>query len=143
MIDCEEQATNGKSGWTGWSVSTSGVFWWVLFWLCAILFFGLALSSAVYEVTTPEWSSLRVLVRKLYSIVAFVVLGYMLTKAQSARDRQVPAVRAALLIALYSGAIEIAQVAAGSREGLTSQTADVSLGLAGGLAGALLAGRHR
>ena len=108
------------------------------------LLFWAALSHRVYSETLPIGLidrmfgedadegpfALHVVLRKLYSIAAFTVLGFVVDRALP-RSRR-PALRAALVVAAFSAAIEIAQKARGAHEGLLSNAFDVACGALGG-----------
>jgi predicted membrane-bound mannosyltransferase len=113
------------------------------FWIASALalaaaLFWVATSTEVYELTSPSVLLFHVLLRKTYSIVAFAVLGFIADKALGPSARAAP--RAALLLAAYSAAIEVAQFAHGTREGLSWNVVDVLCGAAGGWLG-VVAGR--
>jgi hypothetical protein len=110
----------------------------------AVLFWA-ALSHRIYNHTLPraliervfgeddsEGSALavRVLLRKLYSIVAFALIGFVVDKALPRTRR--PALRAALIVAGFSAAIEVAQKLHHAHEGLASEAFDVACGALGG-----------
>jgi len=46
----------------------------------AVGFYALGLSDAVYDLTTPGSGLVHVLVRKLYSLACFGLLGYLVSK---------------------------------------------------------------
>lgn len=93
----------------------------------------MALSNDVYNLASPPALSWHVLIRKLESIVAFALVGASYVWASDASLR-----RSALLIALYSGAIEIAQYANHSSEGIGWNAVDVVCGAIGGALGAII-----
>lgn len=78
--------------------------------------------------------SIRIVLRKLYSVIAFGIVGFfaapMLPNASRIRD-------CALLVAFFSAIIEVAQKLTGSPEGLASNAFDIGCGAVGGLLGAL------
>jgi hypothetical protein len=100
--------------------------------IAAVLFW-VATSEVVYELTSPPAWSWHVVFRKAYSIIAFALVGLTADKALGPSAR--PALRAALLVAAYSGAIEIAQAWRGSHEGLRWNAVDVLFGAVGGWLG--------
>jgi hypothetical protein len=106
----------------------------------AAALFWAAISNEVYDVTSPHSLSFSVLLRKVYSIAAFALVGFTADKALR------PSVRAPLLIAVlvaaYSGTIEIAQAVRGTNEGIAWNVFDVLCGAAGGWLG-VVAGRIR
>ena len=109
----------------------------------AVLFWA-ALSHRVYRGTLPLGFlehvfgedaeegpfALHVVLRKVYSIVAFTVLGFVVNLALPRARR--PALRAALVVAAVSAAIEVAQKLRGAHEGLASNAFDVACGALGG-----------
>jgi uncharacterized BrkB/YihY/UPF0761 family membrane protein len=74
--------------------------------------------------------ALHVVLRKVYSIVAFTVLGFVVHSALPRARR--PALRAALVVAAFSAAIEAAQKLRGAHEGLLSNAFDIACGALGG-----------
>jgi hypothetical protein len=109
--------------------------------ILAAALFWLATSDAVYEITSPPKFSLHVAFRKAYSIVAFAAVGFTADKALGPAAR--PALRAALLVSAYSGAIEIAQARLGSLEGPLWNAIDILCGAAGGWFGIVVPARIR
>ncbi len=73
---------------------------------------------------------MRVLLRKFYSIVAFALIGFVVDKALPRTRR--PALRAALIVAAFSAAIEVAQKLHHAREGPLSNAIDIACGALGG-----------
>jgi hypothetical protein len=67
-------------------------------------FYVVALSGDIYNLTSPPALSWHVLLRKSYSIVAFAIVGAAFIWASGASLRT-----SALLVAIYSGAIEVGQ----------------------------------
>jgi hypothetical protein len=100
--------------------------------LAAALFWA-ATSNEVYDLTSPPVLSFHVLLRKAYSIAAFALVGFTADKALGPSTKA--ALRAALAVAAYSAAIEIAQAARGSHEGVAWNVVDVLCGAAGGWLG--------
>jgi hypothetical protein len=92
-----------------------------------------ALSGDLYDLTSPPVLSWHILLRKAYSIVAFVLVGYLLRRAFAERARRLSPAACALAVALYSAAIEIGQAFVGSHEGLAWNAVDVACGAIGGL----------
>ncbi len=74
--------------------------------------------------------ALHVVLRKVYSIVAFTLLGFVVNLALPRTRR--PALRAALVVAAFSLVIEVAQKLRGANEGLLSNAFDVACGALGG-----------
>jgi hypothetical protein len=107
---------------------------WLLFAVLAIGFFITALSNDVYNATSPPTLSWHVLLRKSYSIVAFAMVGAAYVWASGASLR-----RSALVIALYSGAIEIGQhFFSNPNEPRLWNAIDVACGAIGGALGKLI-----
>ena len=77
----------------------------------------------------------RRILRKLYSIIAFAIVGFFAAGMLDARRR---AVGCALLVACFSAIIEVVQKYTGAKESLLSNAFDVACGAAGGLIGAAL-----
>lgn len=109
-----------------------------------VVLFWAALSHRVYYRTLPSHVlyqlfgedavqgpfSLRIILRKVYSIVAFTLLGFIVDRALPPTRR--PALRAALIVAIFSGFIEIAQKLNHATEGLLSNGIDIACGGFGG-----------
>lgn len=95
--------------------------------------FVLALDGRFYGLTDPLTSPTgSIVLRKIESIVAFALIGGLATSSPRA---------GALLLALFSGAIELGQEATGSPESLRVHAFDVACGAVGGFIGSLLARR--
>jgi len=109
--------------------------------IAVVVLFWAAVSHSVYRETQPVHLLMRVfgeedgaaaatVVRKLYSIVAFTLLGFVVHLALP-RSRR-PALRAALIVAAFSALIEVAQKLRHAHEGLLSNAVDVACGALGG-----------
>ena len=96
-----------------------------------------ALSNDVYALTSPESLSWHVLLRKAYSVVAFALVGYLAGRAFLEWRRRPTLWGLAVIVAVYSAAIEVGQALHGSREGLTWNAVDTACGGLGGWLGAL------
>jgi hypothetical protein len=107
--------------------------WGVTAIVIAAALFWAATSDVVYEATSPSAFSWHVVVRKAYSIVAFALIGFTADNALGPSARAYA--RGAFLVAAYSTAIEIAQAALGSHEGLVWNAIDVLCGAVGGSLG--------
>ena len=108
--------------------------------LVALAVFGyLAVGPAYYRI---RWLRGNVsdssYLRKGYSLGAFTVAGFLLARAQRSLGRTPTLAGSALLVALFSTGIEIAQRLAGSHETLGSNALDVLFGAAGGALGGYL-----
>jgi NADPH-dependent 2,4-dienoyl-CoA reductase/sulfur reductase-like enzyme len=108
----------------------------------AVVFFAISLDRDIYapgawelHTTAQEYdlNSFRIL-RKFYSVVAFAIVGFFAAARFEPRTRLRGSV---LVVAGFSTAIEIAQYATGTREGLHSNAFDIGCGALGGLLGAL------
>jgi len=104
--------------------------------IAAVLFWA-ATSNEVYDLTSPPALVWHVLLRKAYSIAAFALVGFTADKALTPRAQA--RLRGALLVALYSAAIEIVQDVRGSQEGIAWNVVDVLCGAAGGWLGVVAA----
>lgn len=108
--------------------------WWTLTIIVALGFFFLALSDAVYDLTSPP-GSLQFLLRKSYSLGAFAIVGYVFSRASKASERGKSALYVPFAVATYSLVIEIGQAIVGSHEGLVSNGLDIAFGFVGGYVG--------
>jgi hypothetical protein len=114
--------------------------WWTLTIAVALGLFIIALSDEVYNLTSPP-GPLRILIRKSYSVVAFALVGYLLSRALGASGRPASALTVASTVGLYSLAIEIGQTIGGSQEGLVLNAIDVVCGIIGGYLGRFVSAR--
>jgi glycopeptide antibiotics resistance protein len=107
-----------------------------LVWLmvAGTLLFFVSLSPDIERATSPHIFGLQVILRKSYSIVAFGVVGFLLAQVRRSRFNDIFPV--ALLLALYSTAIELTQFALGSQEGTYWNFVDILCGFLGGYLGA-------
>jgi hypothetical protein len=104
---------------------------------CAVVFYAISLSGTAYELTSPAALPYHEVLRKTYALGAFALLGFALERSRLPRLGGVTA--AAIAIAIYSTAIELAQtVFAHSTETLAEHGFDVASGLAGGALGAFV-----
>lgn len=101
----------------------------------AIILFA-SLNDDVYQATSPAWIPHHVILRKLLSIVAFSLGGYV---AGIVFRRRRPIVRAVMALALLSACIEVFQRIDGSSETLWWNAFDVLCGAIGGLIGGSVA----
>ncbi len=109
--------------------------WTVAAALVAAALYAIALSDAVYELTSPVALSWHVLLRKTYSIGAFTLVGYLLRRAlreNGRKGRRTTIVACIAGVAAYSAAIEFGQWLAGSHEGLGWNAVDTICGAIGG-----------
>jgi peptidoglycan/LPS O-acetylase OafA/YrhL len=107
--------------------------WTVAATVVAAILYAAACSHKLYEVTSPLWLDWHVALRKLYSVVAFALVGYLARRAllENGRTRHV-AVSCVLGVAAYSAAIEVGQFLHGSQEGLGWNAFDTLCGALGG-----------
>ena len=98
----------------------------------AAVLYAVAISGAVYEVTSPSWLSFHLVLRKCYSVGAFALVGYLFRRAARERGGTHLVAVAVLGTALYSAAIEVGQYFAGSKEGLGWNAIDTLCGALGG-----------
>jgi hypothetical protein len=125
--DASPESRSSRWVWIAVAVVTAAVLFWA------------ATSDVVYDVTSPPSFSWHVLLRKSYSIAAFALVGFTADKALGPNARA--ALRGAVLVALYSAAIEVV-LAFHSHEGPFWNAVDVVCGAAGGWLG-VVAGRIR
>jgi hypothetical protein len=118
------------------SLQRPAVWWWITA-LAAVIFFYLATSDAVYDLTSPVGLDVHVLLRKAYSLIAFAVIGYCAARATRLGSSTVAAWRIGAYVAAFSAAIEVAQSLTPPSEGLLSNSFDVVCGFVGGWLGAL------
>jgi hypothetical protein len=119
-------APNPSRGGRTWSLFTA---------IVAVGLYWAAISRGVYEVTSPSYLSWHVALRKLYSVIAFAVLGLLVARGIPPRSRVWMTV---LILAIYSAAIEVGQYLTGVREGLVWNTVDTLCGALGGAFGAII-----
>jgi len=111
-----------------------------------------AVSHRVYTQTLPQrviehvfgendTAGAMVALRKLYSVAAFALLGFVVDRALPATRR--PALRAALIVGAVSALIEIAQKLHHAPEGPLSNAIDILCGALGGWLGAVLSNAIR
>jgi hypothetical protein len=106
--------------------------------VAAVVLYGISVSGRAYQLTSPVTMAHHELVRKIYAVVAFALLGFVLERAKLRRVHGV--VAAAIALALYSYAIEIGQIVFDhSTETFAQHTFDVASGFGGGALGAFLA----
>jgi hypothetical protein len=110
--------------------------WWTATAIVAVLMFIIANSDAVYNSTSPAWLDIHVLLRKVYSVGAFGVLGFFVARASQASGVRTSPVTVGWWVAVFSLAIEIAQAMTPPPEGLAFNTIDVVCGWLGGWLGA-------
>jgi hypothetical protein len=97
----------------------------------AHLLFGTGGDAGASFISHPAWLSLHIVVRKVYSIVAFAIVGFCTDKALGPVRR--PMLRSALLVAAYSLCIEAGQRLVVGHEPLLERVFDVGCGAVGGV----------
>jgi hypothetical protein len=101
-----------------------------------------AIDNGVYEATSPTSLSYHVLLRKLYSVIAFAVVGFPIARARRLTGRSAAASSIGLIVAGYSAGIEVLQYFLDPPpEGLLSNVFDVACGFFGGAIAAWAASR--
>ncbi|HEY7982417.1 MAG TPA: hypothetical protein VID19_13165 [Candidatus Eremiobacteraceae bacterium] len=115
--------------------------WWTATAIVAVLLFIVANSDAVYNATSPAWLDIHVLLRKIYSVGAFGLLGFLAARASLASGWRTSPLTVGWWVAIFSLAIEIAQAMTPPPEGLGWNTVDVLCGWLGGWLGAQAARR--
>jgi len=128
-------------------VSLRGLFsrpaaWWVVAAVFGIVLFIAAVDNKVYEATSPTSFDYHVILRKIYSIIAFAVVGYPAARARALAGRSATPLIIGAMVAAYSAIIEVAQFGLDPPwEGFVSNLLDVAYGLAGGAFAGWLASR--
>jgi hypothetical protein len=124
--------------WRAMSQDTSGrrtAVWRALCGVSAAILYAISVSGPAYEATTPTDMPHHVLVRKIYALGAFALLGFLLARSRIPRARGTFA--AAVAIGVYSYVIELGQIVIGhSTETFAEHGFDVASGVAGGALGA-------
>jgi hypothetical protein len=117
--------------------------WWSITAILAVAFAVLALSNALYDLTSPPLLSFHVWLRKLYSLAAFASVGYSYSRARLGGGAQQPLWESGAAVGAYSACIELLQFVGGSREGIWWNAIDTAFGAAGGALGALCLRQRR
>jgi len=102
----------------------------------ATTFYVVALNNEIYTIASPPSMGYHIVLRKLESIVAFVIVATSMNWWLMLRR---PRAVLALCTAAYSALIEIGQRLSGSHEQLAESLFDVACGAAGGYIAGLLA----
>jgi hypothetical protein len=106
--------------------------WTIAAIVVAATLYALAINDAFYVLTSPSYLSWHVLLRKIYSIIAFTLVGYLFRRSAGERGGSRFITVAVLGTACYSAAIEVGQLLAGSKEGLGWNAFDTTCGAIGG-----------
>jgi hypothetical protein len=105
-----------------------------------VILYAISVSGQAYEVTSPVELPHHILLRKIYALGAFALLGFLLVRSNVPRVRSVGA--GGLALTLYSYAIELGQIVIDqSGETFAEHGFDVASGFAGGALGAWFAWR--
>lgn len=116
--------------------------WWGIAAVCAAVLLVAAIDNGVYEATSPTSLSYHVLLRKLYSVVAFGIVGFPIARARQLTGRSASASSVGWTIAGYSAVIEVLQFFLDPPpEGLLSNVVDIACGFFGGAIAAWAAAR--
>jgi len=116
--------------------------WWIVAGIAGVIFCFLATNDTVYVATSPPSFDYYVVLRKLYSVVAFAVVGVPAALARRAEQRSASPAVVGLIVAGYSAFIEVLQYFLDPPpEGLLWNTVDVACGFLGGVIAALAASR--
>jgi len=99
------------------------------------ILYAVSVNGAAYEATSPVEMPHHVLLRKIYAVGAFSLLGFLLARSNVPRARSVTA--GAVVIGLFSYMIELGQIVIDqSHETFAEHGFDVASGVAGGALGA-------
>lgn len=104
----------------------------------ALTLFAIALNSDIYNETSPPSFAWHVLLRKIYSVGAFALIGFLFTNLLRASNRKISITQAAAAVGAYSACIEVGQAYNGSHEGLAWNTFDTACGALGGAIGCVV-----
>jgi hypothetical protein len=122
-------------------VSNPAAWWAAAVFACVVLLVA-AVDNGVYEATSPTAWSFHVVLRKIYSVVAFAVVGFFVARARQLTGRSASAASIGWTIAGYSAVIEVLQYFLDPPpEGLLSNVIDIACGFLGGAIAAWLASR--
>jgi hypothetical protein len=106
--------------------------WTVAATVVALALLAVAVSHSVYDITSPVWLSWHVVLRKIYSIVAFALVGVCVRKALVENGIGHLVASCICGVGAYSALIEVLQFFYGSHEGLGWNAFDTSCGALGG-----------
>ena len=116
--------------------------WWAAAVVASLVLLVAAVDNGVYEATSPTAWSFHVILRKLYSVVAFAIVGLVVARARQMTGRSASASSIGWTIAGYSAVIEVLQyVLDPPPEGVLSNVIDIACGFLGGAIAAWLAAR--
>ncbi len=106
--------------------------WTIAASVVAAVLYAVACSDAVYELTSPSAFELHVWLRKIYSVGAFALVGYLYRRGRVEAGASSFVTSTIAAVAAYSAAIEVGQFIGGSKEGLLWNAFDVACGAVGG-----------
>lgn len=116
--------------------------WWAAAVAASLVLLVAAVDNGVYEATSPTAWSFHVILRKVYSIVAFAIVGFFVARARRLTSRSASAPSIGWTIAGYSAVIEVLQYFLDPPpEGLLSNVIDIACGFLGGAIAAWLSAR--
>ena len=116
--------------------------WWGMAAAFALVLLVAAVDNGIYEATSPTSLSYHVLLRKLYSVVAFAVVGFPIARARQLTARSASVSSIGWMIGGYSTVIEVLQYFLDPPpEGLLSNVIDIACGFIGGAIAAWAASR--
>ncbi len=106
--------------------------WTIAATMVALALLAVAVSHSVYDITSPVWLSWHVVLRKIYSIVAFALVGFCTRRALVENGRAHLVASCIVGVGAYSALIEVLQFFYGSHEGLGWNAFDTFCGALGG-----------
>lgn len=116
--------------------------WWTAAAVASLVLLVAAVDNGVYEATSPTAWSFHVVLRKIYSVAAFAVVGLAIARARRLTGRTATVAAIGWIVAGYSAIIEVLQYFLDPPpEGLLSNGIDIACGLLGGAIAAWLAAR--
>ncbi|MBV9737814.1 MAG: hypothetical protein JO177_06540 [Candidatus Eremiobacteraeota bacterium] len=118
--------------------SLRNLLWIVVAILLVAGFLCAATAREVYQATSPHSLIAHVWFRKLYSIIAFAIVGAIAARVLRAIPYPRRIALSSIVVAGYSALIEVAQKFHGSTESWRWNLFDVGCGLIGGAIGAAL-----
>lgn len=116
--------------------------WWTATAIVAVIMFFLATNDTVYNLTSPTTLYMHEALRKIYSVVAFALVGWLAARAALASGLPTSPMTVAWWLAGFSLAIEIKQALTPPDESMAWHVFDVACGWVGGWIGALIARRN-
>jgi hypothetical protein len=118
--------------------------WWIVAGIAGVIFCFIATNNTVYVATSPPSFDYYVVLRKLYSVVAFALVGTPAALARRAGQRLASPAVGGGIVAAYSAFIEVLQYFVDPPpEGLLWNAVDVACGFLGGVIASFIASRFR